>query len=133
MLNLRNAPKSIIGVMLVIAVGAVFNFVMGLLLALAPEVLKGIEQPAMASGAPSKLILVSGVACIAIGFVFIWVVKELANKSPLAVVMIYTLSVINILFGVFRLPVGFLNITVNLFVLLLIRSKGAKQWLKSSS
>lgn len=133
MLNLRNAPKSIIGVMLVIAVGAVFNFVMGLLLALAPEVLKGIEQPAMASGAPSKLILVSGVACIAIGFVFIWVVKELANKSPLAVVMIYTLSVINILFGMFRLPVGFLNITVNLFVLLLIRSKGAKQWLKSSS
>ena len=133
MLNLRNAPKSIIGVMLVIAVGAVFNFVMGLLLALAPEVLKGIEQPAMASGAPSKLILVSGVACIAIGFVFIWVVKELANKSPLAVVMIYTLSVINILFGMFRLPVGFLNITVNLLLLFLIRSKSAKQWLNSPS
>ena len=131
MLNLRNAPKSIIGVMVVIAVGAGFNSVMGLLLALAPEVLKGIEHPAMASGAPSKLILFSGVACIAIGFVFIWVVKELANKSPLAVVMIYTLSVINILFGMFRLPVGFLNITVNLFVLLLIRSKGAKQWLSS--
>ena len=119
--------------MLVIAVGAVFNFVMGLLLALAPEVLKGIEQPAMASGAPSKLILVSGVACIAIGFVFIWVVKELANKSPLAVVMIYTLSVINILFGMFRLPVGFLNITVNLLLLFLIRSKSAKQWLNSPS
>ena len=114
-----------------LAVGAGFNFVMGLLLALAPEVLKGIEQPATASGAPSKLILVSGVACIAIGFVFIWVIRELANKSPLAIVMIYTLSVIAFLFGMFRLPIGFLNIAVILLILFLIRSKSAKQWLGS--
>jgi hypothetical protein len=131
MLNLRNAPKSIISLMVLIAVGAGFNFVMGLLLALAPEVLKGIEQPATASGAPSKLILVSGVACIAIGFVYIWVVKEIANKSPLAIVMVYTLLVITSLFGMFRLPIGFLNIAANLLVLFLIRSKSAKQWLSS--
>jgi len=129
MLNLRNVPKSIISLMAIIAVGAGFNFVMGLLLALAPEVLKGIEQPATASGAPSKLILISGVACIAIGFVFIWVIRELANKSPLAIVMIYTLSVIAFLFGMFRLPIGFLNIAVILLILFLIRSKSAKQWL----
>jgi len=129
MLNLRNAPKSIISVIAIIAVGAGFNFVMGLLLALAPEILKGIEQPALPSGAPSKLILVSGVACIAIGFVFIWVIRELANKSPLAIVMIYTLSVIAFLFGMFRLPIGFLNIAVILLILFLIRSKSAKQWL----
>jgi|LauGreDrversion2_6_1035139.scaffolds.fasta_scaffold79063_2 hypothetical protein len=129
MLNLRNVPKSIISLMAIIAVGAGFNFVMGLLLALAPEVLKGIEQPATASGAPSKLILISGVACIAIGFVFIWVLKELANKSPLAIVMIYTLLVITTLFGMFRLPIGLVNIAANLLVLFLIRSKSAKQWL----
>jgi len=117
--------------MAIIAVGAGFNFVMGLLLALAPEVLKGIEQPATASGAPSKLILISGVACIAIGFVFIWVLKELANKSPLAIVMIYTLLVITTLFGMFRLPIGLVNIAANLLVLFLIRSKSAKQWLSS--
>lgn len=117
--------------MVLIAVGAGFNFVMGLLLALAPEALKGIEQPATASGAPSKLILISGVACIAIGFVFIWVIRELANKSPLAIVMIYTLSVIVLLFGMFRLPIGLINIAVNLLVLYLIRSKSAKQWLSS--
>jgi uncharacterized protein YjeT (DUF2065 family) len=133
MLNLRNAPKSIIGVMVVIAVGAVFNFVMGLLLALAPEALKGIEHPAMPSGAPSKLILISGVACIAIGFVYIWVLKELANKSPLAIVMIYTLLVITSLFGLFRLPIGFLNIAANLLLLFFLRSKSAKQWLNSPS
>jgi undecaprenyl pyrophosphate phosphatase UppP len=131
MLNLRNAPKSIISVIAILAVGAGFNFVMGLLLALAPEVLKGIEHPDTANGAPSKLILISGVACIAIGFVFIWVLRELANKSPLAIVMIYTLSVIILLFGMFRLPIGFINIAVNLLVLSLIRSKSAKQWLSS--
>jgi len=112
-------------------VGAGFNFVMGLLLALAPEVLAGIDQSATTSATPSKLILVAGVACIAIGFVFVWVIKELANKSSLAIVMIYTLSVINILFGLFRLPIGFLNIVINLLILSLIRSKTAKQWLSS--
>ena len=115
--------------MIIITVGAGFQFVMGLLLTHAPEVLKGIEQPATASGAPSKLILISGVACIAIGFVFIWVLRELANKSPLAIVMIYTLSVIAFLFGMFRLPIGLLNIAVILLILFLIRSKSAKQWL----
>lgn len=129
MLNLRNAPKSIVTVMAILVVGAGFNFVIGLVLALVPEVLKGIEQPDTVSGAPSKLILVSGVACIAIGFVFIWVIRELANKSPLAIVMIYTLSVIAFLFGMFRLPIGFLNIAVILLILFLIRSKSAKQWL----
>jgi hypothetical protein len=132
MLNLRNAPKSIIASMALIALGAAVNFVMGLVLALAPEILKGIEQPNTAIGAPSKLILISGVACIAIGFVFSWIVKEIANKSALAIVMIYTLSVINILFGIFRLPIGFLNIAINLLLLVLIRSKSAKRWLTSS-
>jgi len=129
--KLRNAPPTIIATMMVIAVGAGFQFVMGLLLTLAPEVLAGIEQPATTSGTPSKLILVAGVACIAFGFVFVWTIKELASKSSLAIVMIYTISVINILFGLFRLPLGLFNISVNLLVLTLIRSKSAKQWLSS--
>jgi hypothetical protein len=130
--KLHNAPPAIIATLIIISVGAGFNFVMGLLLALAPDVLSGIENPALTDGTPSQLILVSGVACIAIGFVFIWVVKELANKSSLAIVMIYTLSVINILFGLFRLPIGLLNITINLVILSLIRSARAKQWLSST-
>ena len=131
MTKLRNAPPTIIATMITITVGAGFQFVMGLLLTLAPEVLAGIEQPATTSGTPSKLTLVAGVACIAFGFVFVWTIKELANKSSLAIVMIYTLSVINILFGSFRLPLGFLNISVNLLVIFLIRSKSAKQWLST--
>jgi hypothetical protein len=130
-MKLRNAPPSIIATMMIIAVGAGFQFVMGLLLALAPEVLKGIEHPITTSGTPSKLILVAGVACIAFGFVFVWTIKELANKSSLAIVLIYTISVINILFGLFRFPLGLVNISVNLLVISLIRSKSAKQWLSS--
>ena len=128
---MRNAPPTIIATMMIIAVGAGFQFVMGLLLTLAPEVLAGIEQPATTSGTPSKLILVAGVACIAFGFVFVWTIKEFASKSSLAIVMIYTLSVINILFGLFRLPLGLFNISVNLLVISLIRTKSAKQWLSS--
>ena len=131
-MKLRNAPTSILIAASLIAIGAVFNFVIGLLLSLAPQSLEGIDVPATPSGAPSQLLLVSGIACIAFGFVFVWILKELFNKSQFAVVMIYTLSIINMLFGLFRMPLGLLTISLNLLVILLIRSNSAKQWLSSN-
>jgi hypothetical protein len=131
-MKLRNAPTSILIAASIIAIGAVFNFVIGLLLSLAPQVLEGIDVPATPSGAPSQLLLVSGIACIAFGFVFVWILKELFNKSQFAIVMIYTLSIINMLFGLFRMPLGLLTISLNLLIILLIRSNSAKQWLSSN-
>jgi hypothetical protein len=131
-MKLRNAPTSILIAASLIAIGAVFNFVLGLLLSLAPQLLEGIDVPATPSGAPSQLLLVSGIACIAFGFVFVWILKELFNKSQFAIVMIYTLSIINMLFGLFRMPLGLLTISLNLLVILLIRSNSAKQWLSSN-
>ena len=114
-----------------IAVGAIFNFAIGLVLALAPQLLEGIDAPTAPSGAPNELLVIAGVACIAFGFVFVWVLKEFLNKSAFAIVMIYTLSIINILFGVFRMPLGLVTITMNLLVIFLVRSKSAKQWLSA--
>jgi hypothetical protein len=131
-MKLRNAPTSILIAASLIAIGAVFNFVLGLLLSLAPQLLEGIDVPATPSGAPSQLLLISGIACIAFGFVFVWILKELFNKSQIAIVMIYTLSIINMLFGLFRMPLGLLTIFLNLLVILLIRSNSAKQWLSSN-
>ena len=131
-MKLRNAPTSILIAASLIAIGAVFYFVIGLLLSLAPQLLEGIDVPATPSGAPSQLLLVSGIACIAFGFVFVWILKELFNKSQFAIVMIYTLSIINMLFGLFRMPLGLLTISLNLLVILLIRSNSAKQWLSSN-
>lgn len=131
-MKLRNAPTSILIASSLIAIGAVFNFVIGLLLSLAPQLLEGIDVPSTPSGAPSQLLLVSGIACIAFGFVFVWILKELFNKSQFGIVMIYTLSIINMLFGLFRMPLGILTISLNLLVILLIRSNSAKQWLSSN-
>ena len=131
-MNLRNAPASILIAAVLVAIGAIFNFVIGLLLSLAPQLLEGIEVPRTPSGAPTQLLLVTGIACIAFGFVFLWVIKELLNKSPFAIVMIYTISVINILFGLFRLPFGLLTISVNLIVVFMIRSNSARAWLNSN-
>ena len=131
MINLRNAPASILIAAVLVAIGAIFNFVIGLLLSLAPQLLEGIEVPTTPSGAPTQLMLVTGIACIAFGFVFLWIIKELFNKSQFALVMIYTISVINILFGLFRLPFGLLTISLNLIVVFNIRSNSARQWLNS--
>ena len=114
-----------------IAVGAIFNFVIGLVLSLAPQLLQGIEVPTTPNGAPTELLVIAGVACITFGFVFVWVLKELFNKSQFALAMIYTLSIINILFGLFRMPLGLFTIGLNLLVIFLVRSNSAKQWLSA--
>lgn len=128
----RNAPMSILVVGVLVGIGAVFNFIIGLLFSLAPEKLKAIEVPRTPSGAPPQLLIVSGVACIAFGFVYLWVIKELFNKSHIAVVLIYTIASINILFGLFRWPVGLIFIAINLYVVFLVRSHSAKKWFSSS-
>jgi hypothetical protein len=131
-MKLRNAPMSILIAIFLISIGAVFYFAIGLLLALAPQLLDGIEVPTSPGGAPSQLVLIAGIACIAFGFVFVWIIKELFNKSQFAIVMIYALSIINILFGFFRLPLGLLSISLNILVIFLVGSNSAKQWLSSN-
>ncbi len=132
MSKLRNTPPTILVAAVLIAVGAMFNFALGLIFSLTPEILAGIEEPTTTSGAPTPLLIVAGVACIAFGFVFVWILRELFNKSQFVLVMIYALSIINILFGFFRMPVGLITIFLNLLVIFLIRSNSAKQWLSSS-
>jgi len=131
-MKLRNAPMSILIATFLISLGAIFNFVIGLLLALAPQLLDGIDESTAPDGTPSQLVLIAGIACIAFGFVFVWIIKELFNKSQFAIVMIYSLSIINILFGLFRMPLGLLTIFLNLLVIFLVRSNSAKQWLGSN-
>ena len=131
-MKLRNAPISILIAATLIAIGAIFNFVIGLVLSLAPQLLQGIEVPTTPNGAPTQLLVIVGVACIAFGFVFIWILRELFNKSQFAMVMIYTISIINILFGLFRMPLGVVTIGLNLMVIFLVRSNSAKQWLSSN-
>ena len=131
-MKLRNAPMSILIAIFLISIGAVFYFAIGLLLALAPQLLDGIGVPTSPGGAPSQLVLIAGIACIAFGFVFVWIIKELFNKSQFAIVMIYALSIINILFGFFRLPLGLLSISLNILVIFLVGSNSAKQWLSSN-
>jgi hypothetical protein len=129
----RNAPASIWVISALIVGGAVFNFALGLLFSLAPENLKAIDVTKTPTGAPPQLLVLTGVACIALGFVYFWVLKELHDKSHFAVVMIYTLSSINMLFGLFRLPLGLIFISINLIGILLIRSSDAREWLNSPS
>jgi uncharacterized protein YjeT (DUF2065 family) len=129
----RNPPASILVVAVLMALGAIFNFLLGLVFSLAPQLLKAIKVTKTASGAPPQLLIVTGIACIAFGFVFLWVFKELFNKSQFAIVMIYTISAINIIFGIFRWPFGMIFVTANLMIMLLIRSASARKWLNSSA
>lgn len=129
---MRNAPFSIIAIVFFGALAAGFNFLIGLFLALSPDSFIGIDQPESATGVPSRLVLISGVACIAYGFVYVWGIKELLKKSDFVFVLFYTLSGVNILIGLFRLPLGFITIFLNVLAILFMRAKSSKQWFSPS-
>ena len=63
------------------------------------------------------------------GFVYIWVIRELLTRSQVAYTLISTVATINILFSLFRFPLGLIPLALNLTAIFLIRSKSAKSWI----
>lgn len=127
MSNSGTRPLSISLTAFFVVIAAVANFLLGIILVLA---IKPLEFE-LASGfsKPSQVELVAGISCIIMGFVYIWVIRELLTRSQVAYTLISTVATINILFSLFRFPLGFIPLALNLTALFLIRSKSAKSWI----
>ena len=127
MSNSGTRPLSISLTAFFVVIAAVANFLLGIILVLA---IKPLEFE-LASGfsKPNQVELVAGISCIIMGFVYIWVIRELLTRSQVAYTLISTVATINILFSLFRFPLGFIPLALNLTALFLIRSKSAKSWI----
>ena len=127
MSNSGTRPLSISLTALFVVIAAVANFLLGIILVLA---IKPLEFE-LASGfsKPSQVELVAGISCIIMGFVYTWVIRELLTRSQVAYTLISTVATINILFSLFRFPLGLLTLALNLTAIFLIRSKSAKSWI----
>lgn len=129
MSNSGTRPLSISLTALFVVIAAVANFLLGIILVLAIKPLEFDLESGSGFSKPSQVELVAGISCIIMGFVYIWVIRELLTRSQVAYTLISTVATINILFSLFRFPLGLLTLALNLTAIFLIRSKSAKSWI----
>jgi hypothetical protein len=127
--NSGTRPLSISLTAFFVVIAAVANFLLGIILVLAIKPLEFDLESGSGFSKPSQVELVAGISCIIMGFVYIWVIRELLTRSQVACTLISTVATINILFSLFRFPLGLLTLALNLTALFLIRSKSAKSWI----
>jgi hypothetical protein len=127
--NSGTRPLSISLTAFFVVIAAVANFLLGIILVLAIKPLEFDLESGSGFSKPSQVELVAGISCIIMGFVYIWVIRELLTRSQVAYTLISTVATINILFSLFRFPLGLLTLALNLTALFLIRSKSAKSWI----
>lgn len=129
MSNSGTRPLSISLTAFFVVIAAVANFLLGIILVLAIKPLEFDLESGSGFSKPTQVELVAGISCIIMGFVYIWVIRELLTRSQVAYTLISTVATINILFSLFRFPLGLLTLALNLTALFLIRSKSAKSWI----
>lgn len=129
MSNSGTRPLSISLTAFFVVIAAVANFLLGIILVLAIKPLEFDLESGSGFSKPSQVELVAGISCIIMGFVYIWVIRELLTRSQVAYTLISTVATINILFSLFRFPLGLLTLALNLTAIFLIRSKSAKSWI----
>jgi len=127
--NSGTRPLSISLTAFFVVIAAVANFLLGIILVLAIKPLEFDLESGSGFSKPSQVELVAGISCIILGFVYIWVIRELLTRSQVAYTLISTVATINILFSLFRFPLGLLTLALNLTAIFLIRSKSAKSWI----
>lgn len=75
------------------------------------------------------LIFLNGLLSLVLGIMFIWLASITFAGSVVAYELINLLAIINIIFGLFRLPYGLGAILLSVIVLLLVNLRSSQQFL----
>ena len=77
---------------------------------------------------PGFWLFVNGALSLLLAFMYVWLANAAGRGLAGAQVIIQALAVINIVFALFRLPYGWVALVLNVLVLALASSGGAKAW-----
>lgn len=114
---------------------AIFNVGFGVLMVLSP-----IGENPTVLGAAGGLsieistyyLLFNGLLSIVLGLIYVSISKMILIGSRSAQVVIQALAVINIIFGLMRLPYGWVPIALNLIALLIVSNSKANAWFRTA-
>jgi len=123
-------PGGVTFVIVLIWIAAVFNAIIGIWLMLAPfgqnptiTDIQGNQQEL-----PGFWLFMNGALSLLLGFMYVWLARMASIGAASAQVIIQALAVINIIFGLFRLPYGWLGLVLNILILIIASGAKAKAW-----
>ena len=128
-------PFGVTLVMLVIAIAAVLNLVLGTMLVFS---IFG-ENPTFTDpfGETREIgggwLVFNGIITFILGLMYLWLIRLTAVGSATAQVIIQMLAVINIIFAIFNLPYGWYTILLSTIILLLTSSAKATIWFRQTN
>lgn len=128
-------PFGVTLVMVVIAIAAIFNLVLGTMLVFSifgenPTFTDPLGETREIGGG---WLVFNGVITFILGLLYLWLIKMTAIGSATAQVIIQMLSVINIVFAIFNLPYGWYTILLSTIILLLVSSARATMWFRQTN
>ncbi len=123
-------PGGVTFVIVLIWAAAVFNAIVGVWMMLAPfgqnptiTDIQGNQQEL-----PGFWLFMNGALSLLLAFMYVWLARMASIGAASAQVIIQALAVINIIFGLFRLPYGWLGLVLNILILIIASGASAKAW-----
>jgi hypothetical protein len=128
-------PFGVTLVMVVIAIAAIFNLIIGTMLVFSifgdnPTFTDPFGDTREVGGG---WLFFTGAMTFILGLLYLWLIKMIAIGSATAQVIIQMLAVINIVFALFNLPYGWWTILFSLIILLLVSSARATMWFRQTN
>lgn len=128
-------PFGVTLVMVVIAVAAIFNLIIGTLLVFSvfgdnPTFTDPFGDTREVGGG---WLIFNGAITFILGLMYLWLIKMTAIGSATAQVIIQMLAIINIVFALFNLPYGWWTMLFSLIILFLVSSARATMWFRQTN
>jgi len=135
MTTLTKRPVPITGVAIIIAISGIFDIVVGARIAFSPAGTNRAFSRIIGENTilPDWYLLINGALALLLGVMYLWLVRLIINRAQIAQILIQTLAIVNIVFGLTNLPLGWVAIGTNAANLILISTASAKKWLTSRS
>ncbi|MFC6239207.1 hypothetical protein [Longivirga aurantiaca] len=123
-------PGGVTFVIVLIWVAALFNALIGVWMMLAPfgqnPTITDIQGNTVEL--PGFWLFMNGALSLLLAFMYVWLARMASIGAASAQVIIQALAVINIIFGLFRLPYGWLGLVLNILILVIASGASAKAW-----
>ena len=127
-------PGGVTFVIVLVVLAAVVDVAIGVLALIAPLGSNPSVQSVTGETftVPTSYLILNGLLSILLGLMYFWVARMAAIGSRTAQVIIQVLTVINMIFALFRLPWGWAALVVNALILLLVSTSSSNRWFQQN-
>ena len=123
-------PFGVVLIAVLVFISGLFDLIIGSLLMLAPFITEPTITDHLGNDQSISgfFLFVNGMLSFVLGLMYFWLMRMTLIGSATAYVLVNFLAMINIFFGLFRLPYGWGVIVLSGLVLILANTSAAKKW-----